>query len=520
MHESKRAVIYTRISRDDTGEARSNQRQEAECRRLTDYRRWEVVDVVEDVSMSAYSRKPRPGWQRVLRMVEAGEVDVIVAYHLDRITRNMLDLEHLLNLSQETGVGVATVLGDIDLTGDMGRMLARILAAVAQGEVERKGARQRLANQQRRAEGHRWASGWRPFGYELDGSIVPEEAELIRSAADAVLRGTPIREIARRWREAEVSTPRSQKGADGWTHNGVRSILLNPRNAGHNTYKGEIVGPGNWEPILSEDTHIQLVAKLTDPARKTNKSTGRPPANLLSGIAECASCGEKVTGGTVGRTRQVDGKRVSTGERVAVYKCPNNHLSVDREAADNLVVSAFAMAVRFDLRTSQLMPVHREGSNASALAEQAERLTDDIKALATSYADGRITLDQLELATAALRARLATVEAEIAELEDGGTDILQLVTGNVDEWLTLSTDARRRVLDRLARITLYPKGRGRKNVPIRHQVTMDLVTYWDDGTERLIPALGERPDDLPAVNTTPQQRQRARLHATSAEGEM
>ena len=76
-----------------------------------------------------------------------------------------------------------------------------------------------------------------------------------------MLTGTPIREIARRWREAGVSTPRSEKGANGWTHHGVRAILLNPRNAGLNTYKGEIVGPGDWTPILTEETHIRLISK-------------------------------------------------------------------------------------------------------------------------------------------------------------------------------------------------------------------------------------------------------------------
>ena len=99
---------------------------------------------------------------------------MVLAWHLDRLTRNMLDLETLILLAEDHGVGVATVTGDIDLTSDVGRMVARILAAVARAEVERKGARQRRANQQRRAEGKRWTSGWRPFGYELDGTLRPK----------------------------------------------------------------------------------------------------------------------------------------------------------------------------------------------------------------------------------------------------------------------------------------------------------------------------------------------------------
>ena len=237
---------------------------------------------------------------------------------------------------------------------------------------------------------------------------------------------------------------------------------------------------------------------MTDPARKTHGSKGRPPANLLSGIALCDTCEEPVTGGTVGRTRLVEGKRVSTG-RVPVYKCPNNHLSANREEVDAVVVWAFGMSVKFDNQTAQLMPLNRQGADAASLTVEAQRLTEDIKALATSYAQRRITLEQLEIATVSLQERLASVEAEIAAVvEEGASSAFDLINQNMHRWFDLDTDTRRRMLDGVARIRLYPKGRGRKGVPAKHQVTMDLVTYWQDGTERIVPALRERPADLPA----------------------
>lgn len=488
-------------------------RQESDCRALAQLRGWNIVAVEEDISISAYSGKQRPGWNRVLNLMRDGDVDIVIAWHMDRITRTVRELTDIIAVSRETDVGIATVNGDIDLSNDTGKMVATILGAVAEQEVERKGARQKAANAQRRAEGRRWASGWRPFGYELDGTLVMEEAELIRHAAAEVLSGTALREIARRWRESGISTPRSDKGAAGWTHQGVKSVLLNARNAGLNTYKGDIVGAGDWEPIITEETHIQLVAKLTDPARKTHGSVGRPPANLLSGIAVCDVCDQTVTGGTVGRTKLIDGKRVSTGERTAVYKCPNNHLSASRADIDSLVVSAFGFAVRFDNRSPQLMPIDRAGGDAGALASEAERLTTNIKELANSYADGRITLEQLEIATAALQAKLTVLEEEIASGQDGEENARDLINANMKRWFDLDTTERRRVLSRTARIRLYPKGRGMRNVPAKHQVTMDLVTYRKDGSERLIPALNERPLDLPPVNGEPQNRRRARTTA-------
>lgn len=169
---TKRAVIYTRISRDDTGEGVANQRQEEDCRKLAELRGWDVVGVEADISISGYSGKTRPGWNRVLDMIRGGEVEVVIAWHMDRMTRSMLDLEKLILLADEHGVGISTVTGDIDLTTDVGRMVARILAAVARAEVERKGARQKRANEQRARKGEFRSSGFRPFGYTMEGEVL------------------------------------------------------------------------------------------------------------------------------------------------------------------------------------------------------------------------------------------------------------------------------------------------------------------------------------------------------------
>ncbi|MFK4226181.1 recombinase family protein [Streptomyces sp. NPDC019890] len=161
---AKRAVIYARASLDAPGEGPSVERQLEACRQLCELRGWAVVDERVDNSISASTGKERLAWKSVLAMVEAREVDLIVAWHIDRMTRSMLDLEELILLAENAGVGVATASGDLDLTTDVGRMVARILAAVARAEVERKGARQKLANAARAAEGDVHFGGVRPFG--------------------------------------------------------------------------------------------------------------------------------------------------------------------------------------------------------------------------------------------------------------------------------------------------------------------------------------------------------------------
>ena len=89
-----------------------------------------------------------------------------------------------------------TANGDADLSTDGGRMYARIKAAVARAEVERKGARQSRAHIQRARQG-RPPKGVRPLGYATSGELIPHEAEAVRSIYAAFLRGDSLNGIAR-----------------------------------------------------------------------------------------------------------------------------------------------------------------------------------------------------------------------------------------------------------------------------------------------------------------------------------
>jgi site-specific DNA recombinase len=475
----KRAVIYTRVSRDDTGEGRSNVRQREDCEKLADLRGWKVVAVEEDISISAYGKKHRPAWQRVLSLVDAGQVDIVIAWHLDRMTRSMVDLEQLIVLAEEHNVGVATVTGDIDLTTDVGRMVARILAAVARAEVERKGARQRRANQQRAAEGLPWQSGWRAFGFQKDGTQVPAESELIRQAVDKVIDGAPLRSIVREWKELGVTTPRSSKGVDGWTHNGIRSILLNPRNAGFATYRGEVIGKGQWEPIISEETHTLLVAKLRDPSRltRTGGSKGRAASNLLTGIAVCAICEGTVDAG-------------SGHKRKPIYQCKGYHVSTPRGEADEIVRAAVAATIA-TIRPGGLLPI-RDGRPPESLWREAERLRERLDTLSASFARGGITIEQLEAATDSLREQQRDVDDQIAASTAEASTPFALRSESVRNFLGLDLEGQRSILASLATVKLYPRGRGKRNVPITHQVTVHLLAG-----KRTIPALDQRPAPKP-----------------------
>src|SRR3954468_5339373 len=117
-----RAVIYCRQSLDRTGEGLAVARQRQDAEALCRDRGWTVLDVITDNDVSASSGKPRPGFLRVLDLVDRRKVDVVVAWHVDRLVRKLADLEDVIERCERSDVKIATVSGDLDLSTDAGRL--------------------------------------------------------------------------------------------------------------------------------------------------------------------------------------------------------------------------------------------------------------------------------------------------------------------------------------------------------------------------------------------------------------
>ena len=156
---------------------------------------WSVDAILIDNDTSASSGKRRPGYERVLQLIEQQAVDVVVAWHVDRLTRRLADLEELITRCEASQVKVATVTGDVDLSTDQGGLVGRILASVARGEVERKSARQKRATLQAAELGKPPAP--RAFGF-VGADQVPAEADAMAELYGLVLAGLTVNG-ATRW---------------------------------------------------------------------------------------------------------------------------------------------------------------------------------------------------------------------------------------------------------------------------------------------------------------------------------
>jgi hypothetical protein len=151
-----------------------------------------------------------------------------------------------------------------------------------------------LANEQAAINGKRFLGGQRPFGYREDRVTAhPVEGPAVAGACAVLLGGGTVSGVMREWARLELTPPqRERRGTTQWNRASIRSILLNPRIAGLSVYGGEIIGQGNWEPLVPEETWRAVQGILEDPARKPPRGV----RTLLGGLALCP-CGNVVAGG-------------------------------------------------------------------------------------------------------------------------------------------------------------------------------------------------------------------------------
>ncbi|MBO0677194.1 recombinase family protein [Mycolicibacterium sp. S2-37] len=450
-----RAAVYLRQSQDRSGEGLGIDRQRDDVRRLIASRGWTMAAEFVDNDVSATSRKPRPQFSAMMTRVDAGEFDVIVARHMDRLLRRLAELEAVLERCQLASVAIVTAADGVDTSSDGGRLVARILSSVAQGEVERKGARQRSAAVQAAKQG-RWIGGRRAFGYESDGVTIREgEAALIRQGYADVLNGESLAEIARRW-QATGLVPTQE--AAGWHRGNVKDVLTNPRSAGLRRYRSAedrasirqnpelgITGTAEWPPIVDEATWRAAVRILCDPARR-RAPVG--PKGLLTGVAVCGVCGETV-------------HRGGATNRKPMYRCRSGrHVSRQSEPVDAYVEAVVLEVLKRPdaaLLWSDDLP---DASELMAEADTLRRRRDDI---AVDYADGVMTREQFRAMNERVLGRLADVEAKIAAA--GSASPLAIVAAeDVDAaWSDLSVARRRAIIDALCTPVLHLSVRGSRS---------------------------------------------------------
>ncbi|AIR99566.1 recombinase family protein [Streptomyces glaucescens] len=464
---ARRVGIYTRISRDDEGDAFGVARQQQDCERLADLRSWQPVKVYEDNDVSAFKRNVvRDEFELMLQDLRAGLIDGIVAYDLDRLARQPKDLERLIEIYDERPrLEFATVTNDINIGTPDGRTMARIMVAFANKSSHDSSRRIQRKHLELAQQG-KDSGGPAPYGWRKDDrtKVDPEAAKAILEAQREILAGVRIGTIRTRWQEQGLGNPR--EGTKRMAHHHVEHILTNPRLVGYRTYHGEILYgedgqpvKGEWEPIntLAEWEAVCAVIAERKQARP-GKSLARK--YLLSGIARCGLCKTKIRG-QINQRWKPESKAARFTYQCSVVNGGCGKVARTGEPVDRLI--AQLVLAEQDARASVTnVPIDQQWTKEAEL----ERVNEGIAQLVEAERTKQITvatLLQLLPAKERLRDELKLERARFYKEQKQAESKGETANLTADEFFGLPIERQQEIVLRsLTAVIIHPAGRGRR----------------------------------------------------------
>ena len=281
-----RCAVYTRKSSEEGLELEFNslhaQREACEAYIASQKQEgWVLVpDFYDDGGISGGTLE-RPALQKLLADIQAGLVDVVVVYKIDRLSRSLMDFAKLVDIFDRHNVTFVSVTQSFNTTNSMGRLTLNILLSFAQFEREVSGERIRDKIAASRKKGL-WMGGNVPLGYGVkDKKLVinEDEAKIIRMIFDRFPTVGSATILAKRLAEEDVRTKKGRLIDKGYMY----KLLNNETYLGKAVHKGTAY-PGVHEAIITQEQwdKVRTILKR-NPQRRAGNSRRQVPA-LLKGI--------------------------------------------------------------------------------------------------------------------------------------------------------------------------------------------------------------------------------------------
>jgi site-specific DNA recombinase len=239
----------------------------------------------------------RPALQQLLSDIQAGQVQAVVCYKVDRLSRSLLDFAKMMELFDRHRVSFVSVTQQFNTATPMGRLVLHVLLSFAQFERELISERTRDKIAAARRKG-KWSGGMPLLGYDVDprgSKLVVNEAEAVRVRAifalylrhQALL--PVVTELERRgWRTKAWTTRKGRaRGGQRFTRTNLYHLLTRVAYVGKVQYRSE-VHKGEHAGIVEPEVWNQVQALLRrhgrrDPARVQS-------AAMLQGLLRCVPC--------------------------------------------------------------------------------------------------------------------------------------------------------------------------------------------------------------------------------------
>lgn len=275
-----RCAIYTRKSTEHGLELEFNsldaQREACEAYiKSQTHEGWRALSARYDDPAFSGGNLERPAVRRLLKDIEAGLIDVVVVYKIDRLTRSLADFAKLVEVFDARSVSFVAVTQQFNTTTSMGRLTLNVLLSFAQFERELSSERVRDKIAASRKKG-KWTGGSVPLGYDSKEKklvVNPSEAKTVRMLFERYLAVKSLLKLTEELRNKGIVTKKRAitgkvVGSIPFTYGPLAYLLKN------RTYLGETGHNGSWfvgehKPIIDRGTFkgVQELLKSNSVAR-------------------------------------------------------------------------------------------------------------------------------------------------------------------------------------------------------------------------------------------------------------
>jgi len=291
-----RCAIYTRKSTDEGLEQAFNSldAQREACAAFIQSQKhegWTVSPALYDDGGFSGGTLERPALKRLLADIEAGQIDVIVVYKVDRLTRALSDFAKLVEIFDRRGVSFVSITQQFNTTTSMGRLTLNVLLSFAQFEREVIGERVRDKIAASKKKGM-WMGGMPPLGYDVKERKLVVNDDEARAVADMCRRYLALKSVHALMDERAEAGIQSKRRVrhDGTEYGGQKlsrgALYLMLQNR---IYRGEITHKGNSyageHPAIIEQPlwdEVQTVLTNNRIERATGVRAKQP--SLLAGL--------------------------------------------------------------------------------------------------------------------------------------------------------------------------------------------------------------------------------------------
>ena len=281
----KNAAIYCRVSTEDQArEGYSLPEQQEKLKDLCKFRDYNIYNIYEDAGISDKDMDHRPAFMKMLEEVKNGNVNVIVAYKLDRLTRSVRDLEVLISELEKYECTLECAMDDINTSTANGRFFVRMLTVLSQLEIERVSERTKFGMVGAIKDGH--IPVRKTLGFMRDGKkliINPAESEIVERIFDLYLKGNSYQKISNIFNEEQILGKK-------WYDTTIQKVLANP------LYKGDFISGGRTgKPVLYEDVVEPIISKklweeCQEQTRKNSRNYTRRNDYIFFQKILCPNC--------------------------------------------------------------------------------------------------------------------------------------------------------------------------------------------------------------------------------------